>query len=152
MVVAAKGRLAMVTVEREQVVVLQDVSFRLTRRLRKHSNTDLSLSQMSALSTLLRHGPMRVGDLARREQISKSSATRLVARLESTGYLDRQIDPRDARSFYLTITEEGHSYLAAARERANDYLLRQVDALSDQDRTVLLSALPVLTQLITAKR
>jgi DNA-binding MarR family transcriptional regulator len=142
----------MVTVEREQVAVLQDVSFRLTRRLRKHSNPDLSLSQMSALSTLRRHGPMRIGDLARREQISKSSATRLVARLESTGYLDRQTDPSDGRSFFLTITEEGHTYLSAARERANDYLLRQVEVLSDEDRATLLSALPVLTRLITAKR
>jgi DNA-binding MarR family transcriptional regulator len=142
----------MVTVEREQVAVLQDVSFRLTRRLRKHSSTDLSLSQMSALSTLKRHGPMRIGDFARREQIGKSSATRLVARLEGTGYLDRQTDPSDGRSFYLTITEDGHAYLAAASERANDYLLRQVEALSDEDRTVLLSALPVLTRLIEAKR
>lgn len=91
------------TVEREQVAVLQDVSFRLTRRLRKHSNPDLSLSQMSALSTLQRHGPMRIGDLARREQISKSSATRLVARLESTGYLDRQpIRVMDAASTSLS--------------------------------------------------
>jgi DNA-binding MarR family transcriptional regulator len=142
----------MVTVEREQVAVLQDVSFRLTRRLRKHSNTNLSLSQMSALSTLLRHGPMRIGDLAQREQIGKSSATRLVARLEATGYLVRRIDPSDGRSFNLTITENGHAYLADARERANDYLLRQVEALSDEDRAVLLSALPVLTRLIGAKR
>lgn len=141
----------MVAVEREQVAILQDVSLRLTRRLRKHSDTNLTLSQMSALSTLQRNGPLRIGDLARREQISKSSATKLVARLEQIGYLDRQTDPSDGRSFNIDITDVGHAYLAAASDRANEYLARQVEALSEEDRVVLLSALPVLTRLIAIK-
>lgn len=38
----------------------------LTGPIRKHSVTALTLSEMSALSILERHGAIRVGDLARR--------------------------------------------------------------------------------------
>lgn len=137
-----------VAVHAEDVAALQDVSLRLTRKLRKRSQTDLSMSQISALSTIQRHGPLRVGELARREQISKSSVTRLVARLEGTGYLERTVDPDDGRSFMVAITAHGHELLAAARQRANEFLALQVGRLSEDDRRSIMAALPSLERLI----
>jgi DNA-binding MarR family transcriptional regulator len=134
-------------VDSKQVASLQDASLRLTRRLRKHSQTELTMSQISALSTLQRHGPLRVGELARREQISKSSVTRLVARLEATGYLERKVDPEDGRSFVVEITSYGHDLLASARQRANEFLALQVNRLAEDDRRALLAALPALERL-----
>jgi len=134
-------------VDSKQVASLQDASLRLTRRLRKHSQTELTMSQISALSTLHRHGPLRVGELARREQISKSSATRLVARLEATGYLERKVDPEDGRSFVVAITTHGHDLLASARQRANEFLALQVNRLAEDDRRALIAALPALERL-----
>lgn len=135
-------------VHAHEVAALQDVSLRLTRKLRKRSQTELTMSQISALSTLERHGPVRVGDLARREQISKSSITRLVARLEETGYLERGVDPDDGRSFVVAITSNGHNLLAAARQRANEFLAHQVGRLSEDDRQSILAALPALERLV----
>jgi DNA-binding MarR family transcriptional regulator len=134
-------------VDSRQVASLQDASLRLTRRLRKHSQTELTMSQISALSTLQRHGPLRVGELAQREQISKSSVTRLVARLEATGYLERKVDPEDGRSFVVAITAHGHDLLASARQRANGFLALQVNRLAEDDRRALLAALPALERL-----
>jgi DNA-binding MarR family transcriptional regulator len=105
------------------------------------------MSQISALSTLQRHGPLRVGELARREQISKSSVTRLVARLEATGYLERKVDPEDGRSFVVAITAHGHDLLGSARQRANEFLALQVNRLAEDDRRALLAALPALERL-----
>jgi DNA-binding MarR family transcriptional regulator len=119
----------------------------LNRKVRKHSHTDLSMSQISALSTIVRLGPIRVGELARREQISKSSVTRLVSRLERMDYLERWVDPDDGRSFVVGITEHGQHLLAAARERANEYLAHQVGRLSEDDRLAILAALPSLKRL-----
>lgn len=132
----------------EDVAALQDVSLRLTRKLRKRSQTELSMSQISALSTIQRHGPLRVGDLARREQISKSSVTRLVARLEETEYLERTVDPDDGRSFMVAITKHGHALLDSARQRANEFLALQVGRLSEDDRRSIMAALPSLERLI----
>ncbi len=131
----------------EQFAALQDVSLLLTRRVRKHSQSDLTMSQVSALSTILRHGPIRVGELARREQISKSSTTRLVARLEELGYVERTVDPEDGRGFVVDITGNGHRLLSAARERANEYLVHQIGRLSEDDRFAILAALPSLQRL-----
>ncbi|MDT5127475.1 MAG: hypothetical protein QOH54_3119 [Mycobacterium sp.] len=134
-------------VHADEVAALQDVSLRLTRKLRKRSQTELTMSQISALSTIQRHGPLRVGDLARREQISKSSVTRLVARLEETDYLERRADPEDGRSFVVVITAHGHELLAASRQRANEFLAHQVGRLSEDDRKSIFAALPSLERL-----
>lgn len=136
------------TVNADDVAALQDVSLRLTRKLRKRSQTDLTMSQISALSTIARNGPLRVGDLARREQISKSSVTRLVARLEATGYLERTVDPDDGRSFMVALTHHGHDLLESSRQRANEFLAHQVGRLSEDDRRSILEALPSLERLI----
>jgi DNA-binding IclR family transcriptional regulator len=40
---------------------------------------------LSALSTIERHGSLRLGRLAEAEQINKSTVTRLVANLEARG-------------------------------------------------------------------
>jgi DNA-binding MarR family transcriptional regulator len=136
----------------DQVAALQEAALRLIRRIRKHSEIELTLSKMSALSTLQRIGAMRVGDLARREQISKSSATRLIAKLEEMGYLARDIDPSDGRSFQVTITARGHELLAESRRRANEYLAGEIERLSEEDRTALLEALPALQALVAPRR
>jgi DNA-binding MarR family transcriptional regulator len=108
----------------------------------------VTLSQASALSTLMRTGPMRVGDLARREQISKSSVTRLVSRLEALGYVTRETDPDDGRSFVVRISDHGQELLATARRRANDYLAGEVARLPLEDRELLLRAMPALERLV----
>lgn len=135
-------------VQADEVATLQDVSLRLTRKLRKRSHTELTMSQISALSTIQRHGSLRVGDLARHEQIGKSSVTRLVAKLEETNYLERKVDPEDGRSFVVVITAHGHQLLAAARQRANEFLALQVGRLPEDDRRIILAALPSLERLV----
>jgi DNA-binding MarR family transcriptional regulator len=106
------------------------------------------MSQVSALSSIERHGPMRVGELARREQISKSSVTRLVSKLEAMNYLKRTVDPEDGRSFVVAVTAHGHDLLAAARQRANEFLAVQVGRLAEPDRQAILAALPSLERLV----
>jgi DNA-binding MarR family transcriptional regulator len=134
-----------------EVAALRNATLRLARRLRKQADLDLTPSQMSGLSTLERHDTMRVGELARREQIGKSSATRLVARLEVLGLARRQPDPIDGRSFFVELTDHGRQLLGKASEQANDYLARQVAELTPEDRKLLMSALPVLERLATSK-
>lgn len=132
-----------------QAATLQETSLLLTRRIRRHSGTGLTLSQMSVLSTLQRFGTMRVSDLAEREQLRKSSVTRLVAKLEAMDYLARVVDPRDGRSFHITITEHGHELLAESSRRASEFLVGEMHKLSESDRAALAAALPALKALVT---
>jgi DNA-binding MarR family transcriptional regulator len=50
---------------------------------------------------------LRMRELADKVVLSKSGLTRLVDRLEETGYLKRDLDPNDRRSFFASITPEG---------------------------------------------
>jgi len=50
---------------------------------------------------------LRMSDIADRVLLTRSGLTRLVDKLEKTGYLIREIDPEDRRGFYAVITDDG---------------------------------------------
>src|SRR5437867_6858813 len=68
---------------------------RTARRLRQEAGTDLSPSQTAALSTIDRHGPLTPSELATLERVQRPTATRIVARLEGAGLVQRAADPAD---------------------------------------------------------
>src|SRR5436190_20346664 len=70
---------------------------RLARRLRQHADTDISPSQLSALATLTRKGPLTVGDLSAAERVKPPTMTRIVASLGELGLATRTTDPADRR-------------------------------------------------------
>src|SRR3954454_18995664 len=78
---------------------LRLVITRTARRLRQQAGTDLGPSQTSALASIERHGPLTPSELARIERIQRPTATRIVARLEDAGLVERVADPTDGRSF-----------------------------------------------------
>jgi DNA-binding MarR family transcriptional regulator len=124
---------------------------RLARRLRRQSPAQLTPSQETALSSLARNGPMAIGRLAEKEQITKSSVTRLVAGLEELELVSRAVDAADGRSWLIAITEQGLGYLQEADQRAGEYLGRQFEALAEQDRQAVLAAVPALERLLELK-
>jgi DNA-binding MarR family transcriptional regulator len=134
-----------------EVAALHQVIHRLSRRLRKRADVDLTASQMSALITVERHGELRMGELGRLEQIGKSTLTRLVSKLEDAGYLRRWVDPDDGRVSLVALTEHGAEVLRAARIRQQQYLLRQFEALAFEDQKTLLAAVPALEKLLAVK-
>jgi DNA-binding MarR family transcriptional regulator len=124
---------------------------RLARRVRKRAATGLTPSQQSALSTIARHGPLRIGRLAEAEQINKSSVTRLVATLEAGGLILRTPDADDARSAQVELTTDGRRLMAESSRRADAYLARQIAALTPDEQERLLAAAPVLQRLLEVK-
>ncbi len=134
-----------------EVAALAQAVHRLSRRLRKRADLHLTASQTSALTTVERHGELRLGELARLEQIGKSTMTRLVTKLEDAGYLHRWTDPTDGRVSLVTVTDHGKTVLREARSRQQAYLLRQFQALDDVDRNALLASVPAIEKLLAVK-
>ncbi len=137
--------------EQSTVAALSQSIHRLSRRLRKQANLQLTASQVSVLSTVERHGELRLGELTRLEQIGKSTVTRLVAKLTDAGYLQRRVDPTDGRGFLVSLTGHGDAALRSAASMQHAYLLRQLDALGAEDRDTLSAAAPVLEKLLAVK-
>ncbi|HSK91526.1 MAG TPA: MarR family transcriptional regulator [Euzebyales bacterium] len=108
---------------------------RLARQIRQHARTGVTPSQLSALSTLDRHGPMRLADLADHEGIARSTITRIVRQLEDGGLLTRAADPNDGRCAIATLSPTGKSLLTDARGRAQAFLTERIAALPDLTAT-----------------
>src|SRR6185312_7887275 len=80
---------------------------RLVRMLRRTGTADISPGALSALSTLTRSGPSRLGDLAAREAVAAPTMTRIVAALEDGGLVSRRPDPADGRAVVVETTPAG---------------------------------------------
>jgi DNA-binding MarR family transcriptional regulator len=124
---------------------------RLSRRLRRHELAGLTPTQLAALATIGKTGPMRLGDLAAAEGIAPSTLTRLVTALEDSGYVQRTADPSDARASTLAITAHGQEALERIRTETTLMLMASLELLTPEQRSALAAALPVLEQLADAQ-
>ena len=125
---------------------------RTARRLRQEAGTDLSPSMQSALATIERHGPLTPSELADAERIQRPTATRVVARLEAEGLVERTGDPADRRVALLSITRPGADLLRRLRKRKNVYLARRLRDLPAEDLAALERAADVLERMLEDER
>ena len=122
---------------------------RLARTLRQQSVTDdITPSMLSALSVVERRGPLSIGELAITERVSPPSMTRVVSHLEERRLVAREVDFADRRVARLRVTPAGARTLAAMRTRKQAYLAQRLRLLSEEDRSLLAAALPVLERLV----
>jgi DNA-binding MarR family transcriptional regulator len=121
---------------------------RINRLLTQQQGEDsVSFAQLSALVMIERYGPIRVGDLAQRERVAAPSMTRTLAGLVSAGWVEREPDPEDGRSFMVTLTAEGEVLIARVRQERTALLVRGMERLSAERQAALRAAVPVLEQL-----
>lgn len=121
---------------------------RLARRLRaQRAATSLSLTQLSTLATLERHGALSPGELAAYEKVQPPSMTRVVAALEGHGMVERQPHRTDRRQVVVSLTERGRGLLGEDRRRRDAWLSRRLHELPEEDRALLRAAAPVLERL-----
>jgi DNA-binding MarR family transcriptional regulator len=121
---------------------------RTARRLRQETGSDLSPSLTAALSTVERHGPLIPSELATRERIQRPTATRILARLEEQGLIERMVDVRDKRSSLVTATKAGRDLLAELRTRKTAFLASRIERLEPDERATLERAADILERML----
>jgi DNA-binding MarR family transcriptional regulator len=131
---------------------LRMVVARLSRRLRQEANEGATPSQLAALATVERHGPITLGDLAGHERVRPPTMTRIVAGLEETALLRRETDPADRRVARVTITPEGSRLLVRSRTRKDQFLAEMLEQLDADELAVVERAVPILERLIEGSR
>jgi len=125
---------------------------RTARRLRQEAGTDLGPSQTAALATIERHGPLTPSELAGIERVQRPAATRIVARLEESGLVERVADPLDGRSFTVTPTSRGRALMRKLRTRKNAYLARRLRRLDDEELAILARSAEILEGILERDR
>ena len=124
---------------------------RLARRMRAmRADTSLSLSQLAALATLERHGPLTPGELAAHEKVQPPSMTRLLAGLEAAGLVTRAAHATDGRQVVMTVSPAGQALLREDRRRRDAWLAQQLRTLDPDEIAVLGRAAVILERLANA--
>ena len=127
---------------------LRLVVTRLARRLRQQGETSASPTQLAALATIERDGPLTLGELAAVERVQPPTITAAVGRLEQRGLVRRLVDPGDRRVARVEITAPGRRLLEQSRSRKTAYLEQRLAALSADDRATLERAAGILERLL----
>jgi DNA-binding MarR family transcriptional regulator len=121
---------------------------RTARRLRQEAGSGLSPALTAALATVERAGPLTPSEVAAAERIQRPTATRILARLEEEGLVQRVGAPADRRSFLVSVSPAGTALLTASRTRKDAFLARKLAALPPADLVALERAATVLERLL----
>lgn len=121
---------------------------RLTRFARyANSISDLTFSQSLALSSVHKHEPVTLQQLADHERITPPSMLKTVQSLIDLGYISRRPHESDKRKQLLEVTEQGHTAISEVRARRDAWMQEQLDRLSEEELALLRAALPALQRL-----
>ena len=122
---------------------------RLARRLRaERAEVGLTLTQLSALAALERHGPTTPGHLAAIERVRPPSMTRVLNGLADEGLVSRSAHPTDGRQVVVEVTDAARERLREDRRRREAWLATRLAALTPDERRALRAVVPILEDLV----
>jgi DNA-binding MarR family transcriptional regulator len=128
---------------------LHVAAIHLLRWLRREDDAaGLSAAQLSVISTLIRLGPSRIGDLARAERVTAPTMTRLVQRLERDGLVVRRAGKEDRRQSVVAVTHRAWMLLENGRKRRAEALRERLEDLSAAERRSLAGAVALLERIV----
>jgi len=131
---------------REEADALRLAITRTARRLRQEAGGGLSPTLTATLASIERHRTLTPGELARIEGVQRPTMTRAVARLVEAGLVERREDPQDRRSTLLSISKDGHQYLAEHRSRKSAWLANLIEEMPEADAETLARAARILSE------
>ncbi|KUI35097.1 MarR family transcriptional regulator [Mycobacterium sp. GA-2829] len=122
---------------------------RLARQLRfRRAESPVSLSQLSALSTLAKEGAMTPGALAVRERVRPPSMTRVIASLAEMGFVARTAHPVDGRQVLVSVSQAGADLVEAEKLASQEWLQQRIARLDPDQRRTLLVAADLLSAMV----
>jgi DNA-binding MarR family transcriptional regulator len=122
---------------------------RLNRRLRaQRTDARVSLTHISALSTLHLLGPMTPGALAAKERVQPPSMTRIIAVLENLGFIGRAAHPTDGRQVIVSVLPPGAEYLQAEINAREAWLDSRLSELEAEQLQTLRAASDIIEQMV----
>jgi DNA-binding MarR family transcriptional regulator len=124
--------------------MLSNVSERLIES-RYRRKFGLRMVEVGIIAEVGASGPLSFKNTYIQTDLDKGNASRLAARLLENGLLEKQEDPADQRSFYLTLTPAGEKLYGELYADAFARNQQWMDILPKKQRDVFLSCLNLLT-------
>jgi DNA-binding MarR family transcriptional regulator len=127
---------------------LRAATTRLNRRLRQTRPVgELTQNQLSVLGSLELAGALTPRELSDAERVQPPTMTKVLAKLEERGLIQRAPHPTDGRQVLLSATPEGRAVLLEQRRVKAEWLTRRLAGLSAADRQVLAQAAEILERI-----
>ena len=104
--------------------------------------SELSMRQMLYLNTIIRLGHPTFSDLAKELKVSKPSVTASVGTLIRKGFVQKEQDYEDLRSFHIVLTSKGQAFNQlhqSIHQCLADQLAAQLDEKEVEQLTLLMS-------------
>ena len=120
---------------------------RLARKLRQEAEPGITVSMLSALSSLERPGPLTMRDLGAAEQVAAPTITRVANALVEAGLVAREPDLTDGRVTWVRVTPQGAKLLERSRRRKEAYLVKALRGLEPRELETLEDATAILERL-----
>ena len=118
-----------------------------SRYLKKHH--DLSVAEWAILAQLADFSPCTLRQLAEYTRMDKAQLSRASAALSERGLLEREPDPKDARSVLFLITPEGRELREEVQPTRREFNQTLMDQLSEEECRALGSGIDTLTNYLT---
>lgn len=131
--------------------MVRDAITRLNRRVRQTRPVgDLTATQLNALTSLELAGALTPRELADVERVQPPTMTKIVAKLEERGLVQRSPHPTDGRQVILAATEAGRAVLAQFERARDEWLASRIAELAPEERDTLRRAADILRKLARA--
>ena len=125
--------------------MLGDAIGRFNRRLRQARPVgELTQNQISVLTSLDIAGALTPRELADAERVQPPTMTKVLAKLEERGLVQRTPHPTDGRQVLLSATEAGREVIAEQRRAKDEWLTRTLAGLPAPEREALRQAAEIL--------
>ena len=129
-------------------IELRDAITRLNRRLRQTRPLgEVTVAQISALLSLDAAGALTPRELAETERVQPPTMTRIVAKLEDRGLVQRTPHPTDGRLVVLAPSSAGRQMLDEYRRARDEWLATRLAALTPEERETVHRAATILNRL-----
>lgn len=97
------------------------------------ASLNLTASEINVLANLADGRTRSIGELGSDTATRPTTLTSVLDRLVGKGYVTRELDPADRRSFRVSLTADGLGVARAARGAAEDLERTALAAISDAD-------------------
>lgn len=151
MIVTELVVMAMSVTPEQLTVRLRDAITRLNRRLRQERPVgDLTVTQLSALTSLRLAGALTPRELSDAERVQPPTMTKIVAKLEERGLVQRTPHPTDGRQVLLAVTGEGLTLIDSYQKVRDEWLAGKLADLTPDERDTVARAASILEGLARA--
>ncbi|MFN3463157.1 MAG: MarR family winged helix-turn-helix transcriptional regulator [Terricaulis sp.] len=132
----------------EVASALHRAAIRLLRTVRTADDeTRVSAPKLSALSVLVFGGAQSLSSLARAEQVTPATMSKLVSELEALGLVAKRVDREDKRGVRIEVTAKGRALMEEGRKRRLTLLNARIAKLTREERALLADASALMMRL-----